>query len=191
MKRLSPVEVARRFVASHIVAGDHCIDATLGNGHDTLFLAQGVGNSGKVLGFDVQSSAVESARHRIREAGLSDRVDFRNQGHETMVSVIKSISWSGVKLIMFNLGYLPGSDKSVITTTSTTIMALDASINVLAADGAISIVAYRGHVGGAEEYDAVINWVNRLSHVSYFVVRYECWTDQRGSTPVFFWIKRR
>ena len=154
MKHFSPVEVAHRFVRLSLKEGDLCVDATMGNGHDTAFLAQLVGTSGKVLGIDLQDSAIDNARQKLRSQGLADRVVFCNRGHETLSSELRSLDWLTVQLVMFNLGYLPRSDKSVITNAHTTLQVLDASLKALAEKGAISIVAYRGHAGGFDEYQA-------------------------------------
>jgi hypothetical protein len=92
---------------------------------------------------------------------------------------------------MFNLGYLPGSDKSVITQVESTLQALEAGLQALGRQGAISIIAYRGHAGGLIEYEAVQQWVDGLPPESFFCLRFERWSNQRGQTPVFFWVKRR
>ena len=40
--------------------GDHAVDATMGNGHDTCLLARLVGPKGHVDAFDLQPQAVEN-----------------------------------------------------------------------------------------------------------------------------------
>ena len=167
------------------------MDGTLGNGHDSVFLANLVGDSGKVLGFDVQAAAVETARQRLLDHGLDDRVTLRKQSHEHMADELDVLSWPPVKVMMFNLGYLPGSDKSVITEMGSTLKALDGSINALADGGALSIVAYRGHSGGSSEYEVVQSWVDALDPEKFFCARYERWLNKRGQTPVLLWVKRR
>ena len=92
---------------------------------------------------------------------------------------------------MFNLGYLPGSDKSVVTCFGTTSQALNQSLDHLAGDGAVSVIAYRGHEGGNEEYESLAAWVEALSPEQYFALRYERWSESRGRTPVLFWIQKR
>jgi SAM-dependent methyltransferase len=187
----NPVAVAHRFIRSLIREGDLCIDATVGNGHDTIFLADLVGEKGKVLGFDVQSSAIESTRAALVKNQLSDRVKLFEQGHETLGAELSEGGKGCLKLVVFNLGYLPGSDKSVVTQSGSTQQALEQGLANLQADGAISVIVYRGHAGGNEEYAAVEAWIDQLSVDSYFCLRYERWTHQRGLTPVFFWIQRR
>ena len=66
MTSLSLVQQAHATLAAIISEGDITIDATVGNGHDTLFLARHVGASGTVYGFDIQEAALDSAWRRLR-----------------------------------------------------------------------------------------------------------------------------
>ena len=151
--------VAQQALSGKVHAGDLAIDATVGNGHDLLFLAQQVGAQGQVVGFDVQAAALQKARARIAEAGLADKVSLRLCGHEHMVAALPA-DWPGqVAAVMFNLGYLPGSDRSLVTRAETTVLALSQALFVLRAGGLISLLAYRGHPGGAAEVAAVDAWL--------------------------------
>jgi len=191
MNLFSPVEVSHRFARSLVSEGDRCIDATLGNGHDTVFLAQLVGASGHVLGFDVQERAVSNAQARLLGLQLQEAVSCYHCGHELIDSRLRSLGWDSVQLAMFNLGYLPGSDRSVITRSKTTLLALQLCIGALSNRGAISIVAYRGHADGIEEFSAVDAWFQKLASDKFYTLRYERWTKEKGVTPVFFWVQRR
>ena len=187
MKAFRPVTLAHRFAAKLIDPGDRCIDATVGNGHDTVFLARRVGRAGRVLGFDVQASAIVSAREQLRNRGLDERVILQLEGHENVGHRLNALGWSGIRIAIFNLGYLPGSNKRILTRVDTTLSALGPCSDALLPRGAISIIAYRGHQGGGEEYHAVWNWVRKLDSSRYKAMRYE-----RGSStaPVFIWIER-
>ena len=59
-KRLT--QIAHEAIAAVLHDGDTTIDATAGNGHDTLMLARLVGESGRVIAFDVQSDAIIATR---------------------------------------------------------------------------------------------------------------------------------
>jgi hypothetical protein len=71
--------------------------------------------------------------------------------------------------IMFNLGYLPGSDKSVITLTETTLRALSVALDLLAPRGLLTLAVYPGHEGGAQEQQAITQWAAGLSPRHYEV----------------------
>ena len=91
--------------------GDTAVDATMGNGHDTLTLCRLVGPAGRVYAFDVQRDAVERTRERLRDAGMLDRASLFCLGHECMAEVVKT----PVTAVVFNLGWLPGGDHAVTT----------------------------------------------------------------------------
>lgn len=140
--------------------GDFAIDATAGNGHDTLQLAQLVGAAGKVLAIDLQAEAIESTRRRLAEAGLDRRVEFVQGDHAVQLEARITAAAGQATAIVFNLGYLPGSDKSVQTVASNTLRALDASAHLLQPDGRLCVTAYRAHSGGKSEAAAVEKWMH-------------------------------
>jgi len=145
-----PTEAAHTLIRKHVNQGDRVIDATIGNGNDTIFLADLVGPSGHVDGFDIQSEAIESTRQKLQEPP-AEHVTLHHLGHEKMASMVES----QVQAVMFNLGYLPGGDKQLTTQPETTIVALQTATKLLAPGGLITIVVYTGHPGGHEEADAV------------------------------------
>ena len=149
-KGVRPTKFAHDIIHDHVKEGDRVIDATVGNGHDTIFLAELVGPSGHVDGFDIQSEAIESAQLMLQGSSF-EQVTLHQVGHEKMAGMVKS----QVQAVMFNLGYLPGGDKQLTTQPETTIVALQTATELLAPGGLITIVVYTGHPGGQEEADAV------------------------------------
>ena len=139
--------------------GDKVIDATVGNGYDTLFLAERVGNEGHVFGFDIQVRAIRNTKVHLESAGMFDRVTLIHAGHETMLRHIPEIYREQIKSIFFNLGYLPGAVKSIITKPETTLLALDMAWRLISVEGFISIIYYPGHPGGEDEAASVNSWV--------------------------------
>jgi predicted methyltransferase len=163
--------LAQAAVAEVLGEGMQAIDATVGNGHDTLLLARQVGAAGRVYGFDVQVAALQSAAARLLAAGVADRVRLIHAGHETMAAHLPAVLHGGVQAIMFNLGYLPGSDKQCITRGASTLQALDQALDWLAPGGLLTVLAYCGHGGGREEAEAVACWLQGLSPAGYRVRR--------------------
>ena len=156
--------IAQEILEAHIQEGDITIDATMGNGHDTLFLAQQVGSSGTVYGFEVQQQAIDSSQRLLDEYEVSDRIKLCATGHQNMLSNIANEHHGKISTIMYNLGYLPGSDKSVTTEAESTLQSLEQSAELLQKGGIISIMAYRGHAGGLEETNAVHAWLDQKNH---------------------------
>lgn len=151
-----PTELVHLLLQRFLSEGDRVIDATAGNGHDTVFLAKQVGSTGRVLAFDVQAAAIESSRRLVEAEGLSERVDFFQESHAGLADQAEPGS---VAAVMFNLGYLPGSNQSVITTAAETLIALEASRRVLRPGGWLCVVCYPGHEGGNDEASAVEAWM--------------------------------
>jgi predicted methyltransferase len=165
MKRAT--DLAHLLMRQTVKTGDWTVDATIGNGHDTLFLANLVGRSGRVFGFDVQEKAVtETAR---RTGGLP-QVRLVHSGHERLAEHLSENepangSENGeVRLagVMFNLGYLPGGPRDITTRAETTIAGLKQALARLKTGGLVTLVLYPGHGGGAEEEAAVRFYVQGL-----------------------------
>jgi hypothetical protein len=162
MKRISLSEIAHGIIRESIQAGDVAIDATLGNGHDTLFLAQCVGESGHVYGFDVQHQALQASQQRLMQHDLLARATLIHACHAQMIQHTPAKLHGQIKAIMFNLGYLPGADKHIITKTSSTLLAMNAACLLLAEQGVLTVMAYPGHVGGDEETLSLEQWLQQL-----------------------------
>lgn len=154
-------QIAQQAAAETCRSGGRAIDATVGNGHDTVLLARCVVPDGLIAGFDIQRTALDNARQRLLEAGLVERVELHLLGHEHMREQLADDWLGNTDVVMFNLGYLPGGDKAVITQAQTTLAALDQSLMMLRPGGLLSLMLYRGHHGASDEIEAVTDWVNR------------------------------
>jgi len=159
-----PVPLSHHFIRRFIREGDQVIDATCGNGNDTLLLAELVGSGGRVWAFDIQTQAIKQTFRRLSENGLDSRVEIVHSGHETMTSCVSGPA----SLIVFNLGYLPGGLRDLITRPETTAAALMQSLELLKPGGVLLVTLYPGHDGAGEEQLAVENWAagidQRLFH---------------------------
>ncbi|WP_413368265.1 class I SAM-dependent methyltransferase [Lysinibacillus sp. 3P01SB] len=178
MKLERVLQYAQTLLKSAISNGDIAVDATAGNGHDTLFLAGLVGDDGFVYAFDVQKQAVDATLHRLLDNALEHRAVVLKDGHENVAKYVdKPISGA-----IFNLGYLPGSDHEVITRPNTTIQALKSLLKLLKVGGIIVLVIYHGHEGGKKERDEVIRFVSDLPQKYIHVLRYE-FLNQKNDPP--------
>lgn len=169
MKRISLTESAHNSIREHLLTGDVAIDATLGNGYDTVFLAGLVGSGGHVYGFDVQATALEITSQRLQQQNLQNRVTLCQTSHANMRDWIPTKLLGGIKAIMFNLGYLPGADKSIMTQSESTLQALSLACEFLSEQGVMTVLAYPGHVGGDLETRSVEEWLSRLDANRYCV----------------------
>ena len=152
-------EQAHQAVRRVVRTGETVVDATMGNGHDTLFLVKLVGAKGNVIRIDLQEEAVELTRHLLLENGIGDgRVQLVRGSHAELASAISG----PVAAVMFNLGYLPSGDHAFTTRKETTIAALEQGWRALRGGGVITAVCYRGHPGGREEAEAISAWAAAL-----------------------------
>ena len=168
-----PVPLSHLFLRNFLREGHTAVDATCGNGHDTLLLGRLVGVSGHVWGFDIQEPAIAETLSRLAEAGLSSRATLIQTGHEVMVQHVTG----PVQVVLFNLGYRPGGDRSIITRPDTTVAALGQSLALLAAGGIVLVTVYPGHGGGTEEQSTVDGWAASLDPRAF-----HCW--RMGQTNV-------
>ena len=161
-KRPRLTQTCHEVISATILPGDCAIDATIGNGHDTLFLSNAVGATGHVIGFDIQPQAIASTEETLRKANAPSRVTLINESHSNLSNYIPEECNHKIRAAMFNLGYLPGSDKTVVTNSRETLSGVSQACQLIAPGGAVSIMAYPGHSGGKEESDAVIRFVEAL-----------------------------
>lgn len=169
--------VAKRLISERVQPGEMVVDATAGNGNDTLFLAELVGDSGKVFAFDIQQQALDTTRQHLGD--LAGRTSLVLDSHANVRQYVSG----EIGGAMFNLGYLPYSeDQSIITKPSSTIAALDALLGLLKKTGIITITVYDGHEGGSEERDALLEYVKTLHQGDVHAIRYEL-LNQRRNPP--------
>ena len=166
--------------------GDFVIDATMGNGHDTAFLAELVGPSGEVFAFDIQKEALINTEQKLTELNLLPQTTLFPLGHEHLHAVLDEET--EITAAIFNLGYLPKSNKEIITKPATTKQALDGLLPHLVKGSRIILVVYYGHEGGSEELDLVTNYTQALPQDVYSVLRYE-FINQKNQPPVLFCIE--
>lgn len=194
---LKQLEMAHWMLKDIIKTNDVVVDSTMGNGYDTQFLTELGAN---VYAFDVQEEALNATEKRLDDAGIKNQIFEKNlsklltepsvnlvlSGHEKLSEYVKE----PIKAAIFNLGYLPKTDKSVVTKADTTLTALDALTNQLVVGGRIAIMIYYGHEGGMEEKNAVIKWTSSLPQKDWEVTSYAP-LNQIHTPPILVLIEKR
>ena len=169
-------------VLSRVVRpGDAVVDATAGNGHDTLALCRAVGPAGRVYAFDIQPEAVASARALLRDNGLPDRAAFFCTGHQTMRDHVPE----KVRAVVFNLGWLPGGNHEITTRWETTREAVEQALSLLLPLGVLVICAYPGHAEGDRERAGLAALLAGLSNREYNVLRQQFLNAGPGAPECF------
>lgn len=175
--RFIAADCLRRFLRP----GDIAVDATMGNGHDTQFLCELVGETGRVYAFDIQPQAVENTRARLKDAGLLQRAMLYCLGHEHMEEII----FSPVQAVVFNLGWLPGGDHGITTQWVTTETAVQQALCLLEPEGICVICVYPGHEAGERERVLLVEMLCSLRPQEYNVLRHSFINAGAGSPECF------
>ena len=175
----------KHFILEHLKEGDTCVDFTMGNGGDTLFLSKTVGESGRVYAFDIQESALLSTEKNLKENGAPENYKLICASHHRVKEFVKE----PIKAGMFNLGYLPGSgNKSLYTMRETTMPAVEAAIDLLLPDGVLIIAIYPGHEEGALEGDMLREYFKTLSRFKICASEFRILNSP--TSPYFFLIEK-
>lgn len=203
---------AMEIVSHYVTEGDTVVDGTMGNGHDTAALAGLVGPEGRVLAFDVQEQALRNTTEFLREeevrlglktGALQSRVRLICDSNANLRSYIdgpKSALWAdGAALVeaapqpsavVFNLGYLPGGDKSVTTTADETLRAVTEALDAVKPGGLVAAVMYSGHQQGSAEKEALLAWAKELPSKEYHAAYVAMW-NQKKNPPELLLITKK
>ena len=180
---------AHEAVARVLRRGDLAVDATVGNGFDTAFLGATVGPAGHVIGLDIQPLAIQRTQLLLGQAGLLARTTLLQCGHERLATAVPQ-AWKGrVRAVMLNLGYLPRGDRTLTTQPATTLAALRDAVTVLGTPGVLTVLAYRGHPGGAGEATAVEDWAAEIAAHGFSVTTLTS-ADAGATSPVLHVVER-
>ncbi len=207
--------LALHLLAPYIKEGDTVVDATIGNGYDTLFLAKEVGADrgvGKVYGFDIQETALESTKELLRRYGIKSKIwgkTLKNQMKGASTYMDRDIESNAeviliqdshhrmnmydiqdVGAVIFNLGYMPGQDKTVTTDCKSTMTAVKSALEMIKPNGLVMIVMYSGHEAGAEEKIELLDFAKALDAKTYHVAFTEM-INQPASAPSILMITKK
>ncbi|MBR2721722.1 MAG: class I SAM-dependent methyltransferase [Clostridia bacterium] len=161
------LDLHKYFILKHLREGDVAVDFTMGNGYDTAFLSQTVGERGKVYAFDIQAAAVESTRRHLEEIGAPKNYTLIHASHHLVKDYVKEPIRAG----MFNLGWLPGGDKSITTLRETTLPAIQAAIELLDRDAILNVAVYPGHEEGDAEGKMICEYLASISRYKVCATR--------------------
>lgn len=175
-------ELALHMCAAYIKSEDIAIDCTCGNGNDTLWLAK---RCKKVYSFDIQQSAIDSAKLLLKENEITN-VELIKESHEKIGEYVKEAP----SVIVFNLGFLPGGDKSITTTRESSLEAIKKALEILAVDGILSVIMYPGHEEGKKELELILSWARGLNSKEYHCV-FANMLNQSERAPQVLWITKK
>ena len=200
-------ELAMYIMRAYVKPGDVVVDATCGNGKDTLALA--AMDPGRLYAFDVQEDAVSKTVGLLKDSGYGERLALSCKGsladgsiivqqlaHENLKDFFAGVfEESGddhgcIKAVVFNLGYLPGGDKHLTTKTETTIPAVQSAMELLQKDGVICITMYSGHPEGKQEKAALLSFARELDSTRWHCA-FISMPNQKNDPPEILLITRK
>ena len=189
MKMKEIIPFAHQLLKENINEGETVIDATCGNGNDTLFLSNLVGHSGHIYAFDIQMEAINITKKLLTDHEYS-AITYIHDSHANIDKWLPEELKQKVPGVIFNLGYLPKGNKSLITEGHSTIKAIEKSLDYLKNNGIIVIVVYHGHEGGKKEKELILPFVQNLQQNKYHVLKYE-FINRANNPPFIIAIQKR
>ena len=181
---LEPIKMAHQLLRQLAKEGDVLVDATMGNGQDTLFLSQLVGKSGCVYAFDIQIAALTRTRKLLQHHGAYN-VELIHDSH-----IYFSLYFTSAKAFIYNLGYLPGGDKNITTEAENTLFSIQLALQLLETQGLIALVVYPGHQAGQHEASYIKHRLQTLPQQDYKVLHYQ-FTNRSEKAPYALFIQKR
>ncbi|WIV10962.1 class I SAM-dependent methyltransferase [Proteiniborus sp. MB09-C3] len=179
------VSIAKALMIKRISKGNIVVDATVGNGNDTLLLAQLVGEEGKVYGFDIQESAINNTNLKLIENNFNESVYLIKDSHENIDQYVVDKA----DLIVFNLGYLPGGSHDIVTKAETTVIALEKSLDLLKENGLLLVTTYVGHNEGKTEDRQINKYFSVIDQKKFNVLKFE-FINQINYPPVLYCVEK-
>ena len=179
------LEIEKNFLIPHIKKGGVAVDFTMGNGHDTLWLSEAMGEGGKVYAFDIQPQALESSSRLLEAENAPKNYTLILDSHSNVMDYVSEKICVG----MFNLGFLPGGDKSITTKRETTMVAIRAAIDLLDDDGALLIAVYPGHAEGTIEGELIEEELSKLNRKELCASKFKIVNSP--TSPFFFVVERK
>ena len=174
----------QHWIREQVKEGDFCIDATAGNGNDTLLLCQLVKERGKVLAFDIQREALERTKELLDYYHC--KAELLLESHTEMGNYAKKES---VDCIVFNFGYLPKGDHKISTKAKSSVAAVETGLCLLKPGGIMTLCIYSGGESGFAERDALLFYLKTLDRKRYLVIL-SCYYNRPNHPPIPVLIKK-
>lgn len=159
------------------------VDGTLGNGFDLEFLLAQK-EIITVYGFDIQEQAILTCREKIKDS--TQKIHLIHDSHQYIDNYVSE----KIDLAMFNLGYLPGGDKAIVTRRETTMIALEKTIQKLDDYGLMVVMTYPGHQEGEKEHCCISNYLKGLLTSELAILQLGVQNVKKPCPNIFLIIKK-
>lgn len=160
------------------------VDATAGNGNDTLFLTKT--SAKKIFAFDIQKKAIENTKKLLTDNNIKSNYELILDSHINFDNYIKD----EITAVIFNLGYLPKGDHNITTMAETSLATVIKFLNQLQQKGIIVIVVYWGHDEGKKEKDILLQELSKINQKDAEVLIYQ-FVNQKNNAPFVIAIEKK
>lgn len=184
-KLKNTILITKNIINYYVKPGHIVLDCTVGNGNDTLLLAQNAGTKGKVYGFDIQDAAINNTSELLRQYELLNNVILIKDSHEYIEQYIHE----ELDFIIYNLGYLPGGDKTIKTSSLSTIKSIRQALDLLKVNGLLAVTVYVGHDGGLEEKKSLEDYLLNLNQDIFHVLKHK-FINQKNNPPILYLVEK-
>ena len=178
------LKFSKRLITEIVDKNSICVDATCGNGYDTLFLAQSACK--KVFAFDIQEKAITNTKKILQENSLLEKCTVILDSHENFNNYIQE----KIMCVVFNLGYLPNANHTITTKKDATLSAILKFLDFLEVGGRIIITVYPGHNEGMAEKKLLLEKLSLLNQKQVEVLKYE-FINQKNNPPFILALEKR
>ena len=184
----SHLDLAHSYWEKLLKEGDWAIDATCGNGNDTLKLAKILLKNGNkkqsgIIGIDLQEEAILKTKSLLQSHLSNDENSYIHLFHQSHIDFPSPAKENPIRLIVYNLGYLPGGNKQMTTMTQCSLESVKQALDLVIPGGAVCITCYPGHEEGNREERALLNEVSKLSSLTWNVC-YHTFPNRRLSASL-------
>lgn len=176
------LDFAKTLITPYLHSHGVYVDFTMGNGYDTLFLAQHTNQT--VYAFDIQKQAIDSTQKLLSQHDIKNATLILDS-HENFPHYITKSFDVGI----FNLGFLPNGDKAITTKKETTLKTISLALEKIKIKGLLLLVLYPGHKEGKEESIAIEAFCSSLSAKDYDVLKYDF--INKNNPPYILAIEKR
>jgi putative rRNA methylase len=124
--------------------------------------------------------------YKYKAMNESENVILINDSHHKIKDYIEE----NIDCAIYNLGYLPGGDKSITTVYDTTIESIKGSLELLNKGGIVAIAIYHGHEEGQKEKDEVLLFLQNLSSKEYGVMLHK-YLNRSNIAPLLVIVEKK
>ena len=187
MQRLPAItSIAHWYLRNLLPQNARVVDATCGNGHDSALLAELVAPNGFLLSIDIQPEAIQTTSQRLSNTNVPPAAwTCMRADHRDLPLILPPQLQSGLDAVVFNLGYLPGGQKT-ITTARSSLDALKRTLPLLKPHGFLVITSYPGFEEGLAEHDAIAEWLHQKASSGHDL--HHLVSEGRQQRPPELWI---